>query len=413
MYNQDNILISDDINNFELNENTSLNFIENQNVQPNFLSSKKTSAFCKYLYPYILWIILFSIGIITILALTIFHFNVYKKTKLYVKLSGILILIEQIILYFYSMVRELFYDKTLTMSGYPLYYLVPSIMSEIFIQLQMYLNTIYGDIIKYPSIKNTFNKLVYNDDICYMSEEYFKLYNNESNCTFFFSGSISNGLYQGLIYYFETIRILYSYFRNLEILRSNYNFTYNLTLIGTKYYSELWPEDENEKIIYNSLHPLNLFNYNETISLSVLKDYIIIPCFNQLYDIVESTVLYSKKKLMTIYIIPSAVIGLVILFIFFVNWKKFSDKLNETIYKTKNMLSIIPNKSLIKINNIGKLLGIEEKGYKQKEKIVWNNEFNEENKNTNSNININSNINNKSNNNNNDNNNNSNNNNKI
>ena len=415
MYNQDNILISDDINNFELNENTSLNFIENQNVQPNFLSSKKTSAFCKYLYPYILWIILFSIGIITILALTIFHFNVYKKTKLYVKLSGILILIEQIILYFYSMVRELFYDKTLTMSGYPLYYLVPSIMSEIFIQLQTYLNTIYGDIIKYPSIKNTFNKLVYNDDICYMSEEYFKLYNNESNCTFFFSGSISNGLYQGLIYYFETIRILYSYFRNLEIIRSNYNFTYNLTLIGTSLYSELWPEDENEKIIYDSLHPLNLFNYNETISLSVLKDYIIIPCFNQLYDIVESTVLYSKKKLMTIYIIPSAVIGLVILFIFFVNWKKFSDKLNETIYKTKNMLSIIPIKSLIKINNIGKLLGIEEKGYKQKEKIVWNNEFNEENKNSNSNININSNINNKSNNNNNDNNNNnnSNNNNKI
>ena len=118
---------------------------------------------------------------------------------------------------------------------------------------------------------------------------------------------------------------------------------------------------------------------------------------------------------MTIYIIPSAVIGLVILFIFFVNWKKFSDKLNETIYKTKNMLSIIPIKSLIKINNIGKLLGIEEKGYKQKEKIVWNNEFNEENKNSNSNININSNINNKSNNNNNDNNNNnnSNNNNKI
>ena len=156
-----------------------------------------------------------------------------------------------------------------------------------------------------------------------MSEEYFKLYINQSNCTFFFSGSISNGLFQGLIYYFETIRILYTHFRNLEIERSNYNFTYNLTLIGTSYYPGLWPENENEKIIYDSLHPLNLFNYNETISLTVLKDYIIIPCFNQLYKSVESTVLYSKKKLMTIYIITSAVIAIIILFIFLLIGKNF------------------------------------------------------------------------------------------
>ena len=58
-----------------------------------------------------------------------------------------------------------------------------------------------------------------------MSEEYFKLYINQSNCTFLFSDSISNGLFQGLIYYFETIRLLYSYFRNFEILRNNYYFT--------------------------------------------------------------------------------------------------------------------------------------------------------------------------------------------
>ena len=399
IYNQEQT-ISEDINDIDLNESTNLNYIDNPNVQPNFLTSKKTSAFCKYLYPYILWIILFSIGLIVIFALTIFHFNVYKKTKLYIKLSGVLILIEQVILYFYSMVRELFYDKTLIMSGTPLLYLVPYSMSEIFIQLQTLLNTIYDDITRYPKIKNTYNKLVYND-ICYMSEEYFKLYNNQSNCTFFFSGSISNGLFQGLIYYFETIRILYTHFRNLEIERSNYNFTYNLTLIGTSYYPGLWPENENEKIIYDSLHPLNLFNYNETISLTVLKDYIIIPCFNQLYKSVESTVLYSKKKLMTIYIIPSAVIAIVILFIFFVNWKKFSDKLNETIYKTKNMLSIIPIKSLIKINNIGKLLGIEEKGYKQKEKIIWKKEFNDDDINNNNNNNDNKDNNNNNNKNNN------------
>ena len=49
-------------------------------------------------------------------------------------------------------------------------------------------------------------------------------------------------------------------------------------------------------------------------------------------------------------------------------------QIEESIYKTKKMLSIIPAECLMKVNNIAKLLNIDtsEEGNKQKTSLDWN-----------------------------------------
>ena len=54
--------------------------------------------------------------------------------------------------------------------------------------------------------------------------------------------------------------------------------------------------------------------------------------------------------------------------------KDMKCQIEESIYKTKKMLSIIPAECLMKVNNIAKLLNIDtsEEGNKQKTSLYWN-----------------------------------------
>ena len=59
-------------------------------------------------------------------------------------------------------------------------------------------------------------------------------------------------------------------------------------------------------------------------------------------------------------------------FVFFIIWKRYELELNNNIFKTKKMLSIIPIETLIYVKNINKLLGIEEnKQFDNKNEINW------------------------------------------
>jgi hypothetical protein len=57
---------------------------------------------------------------------------------------------------------------------------------------------------------------------------------------------------------------------------------------------------------------------------------------------------------------------IIFLFIFF--WLPYIRELNRVIYKTKNLLSIIPKEVLMNIREIYSLLGIEDKYIKEENK---------------------------------------------
>lgn len=58
-------------------------------------------------------------------------------------------------------------------------------------------------------------------------------------------------------------------------------------------------------------------------------------------------------------LIVAVVLGSIIFLEYVFIWRLYEVKIEEEIFKTKKMLSIIPVESLLKINNIDKLLHID------------------------------------------------------
>jgi len=97
---------------------------------------------------------------------------------------------------------------------------------------------------------------------------------------------------------------------------------------------------------------------------------VIVPYFFEFYENVLENTFYKKKNLMIFYNFFNMISIVIILFIFLICWKKYELQLNNSIFKTKNMLGIIPIDTLIYVKNINKLLGIEEQFDKTKS-IIW------------------------------------------
>jgi hypothetical protein len=74
-------------------------------------------------------------------------------------------------------------------------------------------------------------------------------------------------------------------------------------------------------------------------------------------DVMEK---FSEQAYLKFVIAVILYISIIFLAFFFI-WIPFIRSLNSIIYKTKNMLSIIPKEVLASLSNIEKLLGIEKK----------------------------------------------------
>ncbi len=127
----------------------------------------------------------------------------------------------------------------------------------------------------------------------------------------------------------------------------------NLTLIGT---SKAYLNQDNFDITKNQStnEPINFFNLRTVSNLNVMMPSLMIPLFIQLKQLTINAInkylddTYFKFILMLIVYISVINIG------FFLVWIPFIRNLNSIIYKTKNMLSIIPNEVLANLSNIDK-----------------------------------------------------------
>lgn len=134
--------------------------------------------------------------------------------------------------------------------------------------------------------------------------------------------------------------------------------TNNLTLTKTKNWYNSWPINENELDYYVSMDPISFFNRKESLILNVCFRNILYPIFNK-DDILVKNVIndwFKQTKLKYILMIVAYLVIVSMLFIFY--WIPFVYGLNQVIYKTKNMLSIIPKEVLASLENIKKVLDI-------------------------------------------------------
>ena len=212
----------------------------------------------------------------------------------------------------------------------------------------------------------------------YINANYIKFINNLGNeslgynndlCSFyindFFDSSDMCSEEIGLITKYDIYHLAFYFLEEIKIKKNivRYKLKYE-NIVGnlTEYKYLDYLEDENipKKGSYNNLFRLNLFNENQIHShLNLVFFSIILPFIqdNRKRDFNY----FSIDKVDKYLIIVNAIFISILSLLFFFHFLPVINYINNIIYKTKNMLSIIPLSILSTHNGVKELLNLSDK----------------------------------------------------
>ena len=218
-----------------------------------------------------------------------------------------------------------------------------------------------------PKSYSEFVDALFRDEQCSFIDEFLKEHSNVTftKCEEFFYNTSNYGFQAVLTTYIEEIRIM----RDLEKYylqeAAKYNFTYNESLKGTegenKHYAD-FEYNKTKKELYDSYNPVLILREETHKTANIIYRFVVMKvvqsALDNLFDAIH--VAFDITTEMS-YVIN--IIFMVVVFIgFFAMWLPFVLGENETIYKTKNMLSIIPKEVLFTLPHINIMLGIDDDG---------------------------------------------------
>ena len=323
---------------------------------------------------YLLWIgilLIGSGGIIFCTALQALKCQNGKVRQIQIK-NEVNIQIDSIMAF--NLMREYFFNEEVLYNYSPLSEYAPTLIDTVYQSVSEEQREITDNVVFSNNDRVAYNKIM-NSNICFYSNYSTDDVINNEYCSSMSDGTIIEGLTILQMHYFEEIREIYTKFlilkKTQDIYKKEYGFVYNLTLYGTGQDIDLIPTDEYLLSLYNYAHPMNIFNLENNRRIFFILTDIMIPAYTDVYDLLISHAVFDSKSIFKYEIYVNCIVGgvLVILYVFI--WKRHESGLNETIYKTKKMLSIIPVETLIKIKNIAKLLGIEGSETDHKTSSLW------------------------------------------
>ena len=195
--------------------------------------------------------------------------------------------------------------------------------------------------------------------------KYSNYFKNENDCMNFMSKSPSFGISVVSSYFLENVRIIKDSVQKRIKHQKLSNFTFNLTLTGTKEGKKLWPQGEDNQKIYQELDSIQEFLIDDNhLNTNILFIHLIIPYINVLSNNLSGAILKGLKNNKLLYIILTCFYIAVMISIYIFIWLPFQTNLSQTIFKTKNMLTIIPKEVLSELSNIHKLLDLGQKNIK-------------------------------------------------
>ena len=266
-----------------------------------------------------------------------------------------------------------------------------------------------------PKSYSNFISSLFRDEQCSFINKFLEEHNNSGiiSCESFFYNTSNYGFQAILTTYIEEIRIM----RDLEVsflqTADNYQFTYNESLINTGFDDLHYPcgvkcekyciENDTIDICIEKLKEINnsgieeikgiVFDkmnvysniskennigiyeimklYNATNPALILQEethkitviiyrYVVMRVVQSALDNLFDAIHLAFDDTITISLIINCIFIGVVVVGFFAMWLPFVLGENETIYKTKNMLSIIPKEVLITLPHINIMLGIED-----------------------------------------------------
>jgi hypothetical protein len=276
-----------------------------------------------------------------------------------VKLSDDILGLLRVCYIFYNSLREYIFDVTNPVYGMKPDGFSEELSSQIYSKITQKEAKVYKVLPKISNtIVNKFNAMN-QGNVCRFMDRIFTNPSSNLTCETFMFGAAQFGLKTFITTYIEEIHYMKNLFTIYVNEQNVYNYTYNLTLTGTTEYTNLMPDNTDEHELYHSLNQINVLNWEKTREINYSLLSIIDPAFNEFVNYLQETIdahIHNDKK-----ILIWLTIGLIIfnMFWFFTFFVPFINGLSQTIYKAKNMLSIIPKQVLFNVPNILNVLNIE------------------------------------------------------
>ena len=184
-----------------------------------------------------------------------------------------------------------------------------------------------------------------------------------NSCETFFYNTSNYGFQAVLTTYIEELRIMRDLEKNFLQIAEKYNFTYNESLIGTEGETKHYESFKNNKTkmdLYKKYNPVLILNETTHKTAIIIYRFVVMKVVQSALDNLFDAIHLAFDDTIKIGLIINIVFIVVVTIGFTSLWLPFVLGENETMYKTKNMLSIVPREVLFTLPHINIMLGIDE-----------------------------------------------------
>jgi hypothetical protein len=260
-------------------------------------------------------------------------------------------------------IREFIYDPTKTFYNLQSEVYIDETLKKFYVELANASDNKDKYIKYFPKSYTNYLNYLYSDKICEIINDFVKQFPNNgyTGCDDFFYGTSDYGFFSILTTYIEEVRYLRDTVREYIVLSRQKGYTYNESFLNDPngYYEDiLYANHSHDE--YRALNPANTLNTNSHKTTFIVYRFIISKVILLALESLFSTFDGIFASTTKVSLIINFAFMLFVIFGFCIIWLPFILRENETIFKTKNMLSIIPNEILISLPHINYMLGIDE-----------------------------------------------------
>ena len=343
-----------------------INDITHKNIKP---SNKKTCINIKTTIEIIfliLFVFLFYLVVIIIFQQNLDKMNNYSELYNILSLEGI----EYQSLF--DIMREYFFDYKAKTGTTSFENILESNLEKIYENMKK-----YDQKFSYDDLPSKFKKKyleIVTNDLCNYADDLFIKYNktefnynyiskNNYTCDELAENSTKYGLDLLVSNYLYELRVQKRYFDIILQKAQNENYTYNNTLYGNdNYFKKLLEENMNKENYneekYEELNPFQIYNEEHVFKLSMIRRYLLLPIYNDTLNNFYTSMKDFWSTSYNIFLSIMIVFLLLTTAFYLAYWLPSIYLQDESIYKTKNMLAIIPKDVLSTIPGINKLLNL-------------------------------------------------------
>ena len=294
------------------------------------------------------------------LTITLLFHNSLKNVQNYVEMYNITSYKSRNYIALFDDLREYFFDKNQYTGNISYKTLIEEKLNRIY-EYQKEESIKFTNKKLPKSFRKQFQRMIlgnlcsYTRDLFTKNENDNYLIENGYTCSSLTGNSSNYGIDVFISYYINKIRVEKNLYDLIISKGEELGYYYNNTLYGSKFDNTT---NDNDDTLLNDNDPFIIFNYDALFKLSIMRRFYLNPFYNSLLEDFYNNIwkYWNSKYNLYFALIIFLIIGITLFFIIYMI--PFIYKLDQDIYKTKNMLSIIPKEVLASLRNISVLLNL-------------------------------------------------------